>query len=620
MIIYISNRHTIMKKNSLSQWQKRKAKIFLKIKRNEMKSVKLDLLREVWGRTSEVEVGDGPADGVAVDAEEREHAAAGEGGAEHADEARAQGVAETLAVEVDVGRQRHHGTRPAPQAGQHHHRRVHPRLQANTVQQSLLTEVTTKLQTQYNSRFSPRLRQNYKHRYNSRFSPRLRQNYKHSTTVASHRGYDKTTNTVQQSLLTEVTTKLQTQYNSRFSPRLRQNYKHRYNSRFSPRLRQNYKHRYNSRFSRRLWQNYKHRYNSRFSPRLRQTQVQQSLLTEVTTKLQTQVQQSLLTEVMTKLQTQVQQSLLTEVTTNTGTTVASHWGYNKTTNTGTTVASHRGYDKTTNTGTTVASHQGYDKTTNTGTTVVSHRGYDKTTNTGTTVASHRCYDKTTNTEGRKEMFYLTTHSTYFIYGYMALDSEIARKETRCRHMGYTFWLAVRVLLCASSHRQDNTYHSLCYTSCAALAGMRNSSMVNPMTHCIMSEWSYHRAVSRSLLKEVRTKTTCMITYHRINTGIGRGGTLKLDCLILSFIDFQMCKHDLIINTCSFSLSLTHTPTKKPTHTIKTTPTHQLLASSNDYDQICLSSFGNLFSLFKVWNMFSMWNIKINIQETVSLFN
>ena len=26
-------------------------------------------------------------------------------------------------------------------------------------------------------------------------------------------------------------------------------------------------------------------------------------------------------------------------------------------------------------------------------------------------------------EGRKEMFYLTTHSTHFIYGYMASDGE-----------------------------------------------------------------------------------------------------------------------------------------------------------------------------------------------------
>ena len=44
-------------------------------------------------------------------------------------------------------------------------------------------------------------------------------------------------------------------------------------------------------------------------------------------------------------------------------------------------------------------------------------------------------------EGRKEMFYLTTHSTHFIYGYMASDIWlktilIVRKETRCRHIGF----------------------------------------------------------------------------------------------------------------------------------------------------------------------------------------
>ena len=44
-------------------------------------------------------------------------------------------------------------------------------------------------------------------------------------------------------------------------------------------------------------------------------------------------------------------------------------------------------------------------------------------------------------------------------------------------MGYSFQLAARVLLYVlSSHRQDNTYHSLCYTSRGALAGTRNSSM------------------------------------------------------------------------------------------------------------------------------------------------
>ena len=37
----------------------------------------------------------------------------------------------------------------------------------------------------------------------------------------------------------------------------------------------------------------------------------------------------------------------------------------------------------------------------------------------------------------------------------------------------------KVFLYAPSHRQDNTYHSLCYTSCGALAAMRNSSMGPP---------------------------------------------------------------------------------------------------------------------------------------------
>ena len=73
------------------------------------------------------------------------------------------------------------------------------------------------------------------------------------------------------------------------------------------------------------------------------------------------------------------------------------------------------------------------------------------------------------------MFYLTTHSTHFIYGYMASDIWlriilIVRKETRCRHIGYSFRLTAWVLLYAPSHRQDSTYHGHCYTSREALAG------------------------------------------------------------------------------------------------------------------------------------------------------
>ena len=51
------------------------------------------------------------------------------------------------------------------------------------------------------------------------------------------------------------------------------------------------------------------------------------------------------------------------------------------------------------------------------------------------------------------MFYLTTHSTHCIYGYMASDIwlrtiQIVRKETCCRHIGYSFRLTARILLYA----------------------------------------------------------------------------------------------------------------------------------------------------------------------------
>ena len=90
----------------------------------------------------------------------------------------------------------------------------------------------------------------------------------------------------------------------------------------------------------------------------------------------------------------------------------------------------------------------------------------------------------TELEREREMFYLTTHSTHFIYGYLASGIWlrtilIVRKETRCRHIGYSYGLTPRALLHALSHRQDDTYHGLCYTSRGALAGTRNSSMGPP---------------------------------------------------------------------------------------------------------------------------------------------
>ena len=64
-------------------------------------------------------------------------------------------------------------------------------------------------------------------------------------------------------------------------------------------------------------------------------------------------------------------------------------------------------------------------------------------------------------------------------------------------MGYSFRLAVRVLLYTPSHRQDNTYHN-----CGPLAITRNSSMgppwrINPTTHRTVSKHSSHGATSCS---------------------------------------------------------------------------------------------------------------------------
>ena len=64
---------------------------------------------------------------------------------------------------------------------------------------------------------------------------------------------------------------------------------------------------------------------------------------------------------------------------------------------------------------------------------------------------HMVKDHSDSERARKEMFYLTTHSTHFIYGYIASDIWlrtilIVRKETRCCHIGYSFRLTARVLL------------------------------------------------------------------------------------------------------------------------------------------------------------------------------
>ena len=59
---------------------------------------------------------------------------------------------------------------------------------------------------------------------------------------------------------------------------------------------------------------------------------------------------------------------------------------------------------------------------------------------------------------------------------------------------YSFWLVAWDLLYAPLHRQDNTYHSLCHTSCGAQAGTRNTSVgplweIDPTIYRTLSESS-----------------------------------------------------------------------------------------------------------------------------------
>ena len=65
------------------------------------------------------------------------------------------------------------------------------------------------------------------------------------------------------------------------------------------------------------------------------------------------------------------------------------------------------------------------------------------------------------------MFYLMTHSTHFIYGYMASDIWlrtilIVRKDTRCCHIGYYYRLAARVLY--MHHPTDRITHTTAFVT------------------------------------------------------------------------------------------------------------------------------------------------------------
>ena len=98
--------------------------------------------------------------------------------------------------------------------------------------------------------------------------------------------------------------------------------------------------------------------------------------------------------------------------------------------------------------------------------------------------------------GRKEMFYLTTHSTHFylrLYGirHTVKDHSDRERGNLLPPNGLLFPISSKgsfiFIPPPPAPRQDSTYDGLCYTSRGALAVMRNSSMDPP--HEGSSRWS-----------------------------------------------------------------------------------------------------------------------------------
>ena len=91
----------------------------------------------------------------------------------------------------------------------------------------------------------------------------------------------------------------------------------------------------------------------------------------------------------------------------------------------------------------------------------------------------------TNSLGRKEgnVLFKDALNTFYLrlygVGNMVKDHTDSERGYPLPHIGYSFRLAARVLLYAPSHRQDSTYHGLCYTSRGALARTRYSLMDPP---------------------------------------------------------------------------------------------------------------------------------------------
>ena len=120
-------------------------------------------------------------------------------------------------------------------------------------------------------------------------------------------------------------------------------------------------------------------------------------------------------------------------------------------------------------------------------------------------------------QGRKEgnVLFNDTRNTFYLklYGvrHMVKDHTDSERGNPLPPHRLLFPISSKGYLYAPSHRQDSTYHGLCYTSRGALAGTRNSSSLHQ---------GYKIKTNKNKQKQTKTKkqpTTKMTNAFYITT-------------------------------------------------------------------------------------------------------
>ena len=128
------------------------------------------------------------------------------------------------------------------------------------------------------------------------------------------------------------------------------------------------------------------------------------------------------------------------------------------------------------------------------------------------------------------------------------------------YMGYSFRLATMIILYTPFHRQDSTYHILCYTSRWPLAGRRTSSVcppwrIDPTTYRTRQTLGCHHTRYIFLLFLIRpwyTTTTSWVTVTVYEGGCDtRRNVFRTDTWAFE----QECPNGWILEMFSLSLSL-----------------------------------------------------------------